>query len=126
LRPPRRRSAPTSAQSYVNRLAGPDEPDADDDGLRALTCALPRSPPSRRYAKRVDTEALELTDKLFAEHRVAIKGLRDVRQQEYEDIPRDGEHDPQLGTLRPPHADRRGSPSRRTVRSPWRPSRRFT
>jgi hypothetical protein len=51
--------------------------------------------------EKVDTEALEITDKLFAEHRVAIKGLPDVRQQEYEDI-RAMATDPQLGTLRPP------------------------
>ena len=50
---------------------------------------------------KVDREALELTERLFAEHRVAIKELPDERQQEYEDI-RAMATDPQKGVLRPP------------------------
>jgi type III restriction enzyme len=50
---------------------------------------------------KVDLETLELTGRLFAEHRVAIKELPDVRQQEYEDI-RAMTTDPQKGVLRPP------------------------
>ena len=41
------------------------------------------------------------TPRVFAEHRVAIKELPDVRQQEYEDI-RAMTTDPQRGALRPP------------------------
>jgi type III restriction enzyme len=85
------------AQSYVNHVAGPDDPSADDDGLRQayVRAAV------KEVREKVDIEAVELTDKLFAEHRVAIKGLPDVRQQEYEDI-RAMATDPQIGTLRPP------------------------
>jgi type III restriction enzyme len=50
---------------------------------------------------KVDREALELTDLLFAEHRVAIKSLPDIRQQEYEEI-RAMATEPQKGALRPP------------------------
>ena len=42
-----------------------------------------------------------MTDRLFAQHRVAIKELPDVRQQEYEDI-RAMATDPQKGVLSPP------------------------
>jgi type III restriction enzyme len=50
---------------------------------------------------KVDVEALELTDRLFAQHRVAIKELPDIRQQEYEDI-RAMATDRQKSALRPP------------------------
>jgi type III restriction enzyme len=89
------------AQSYVNHRAGPDTPEADDDGLReayVLTAALANVKEAR---EKVDFEALELTNKFFAENRVAVKGLPDVRQQEYEDI-RAMATDPQKGTLRKP------------------------
>jgi hypothetical protein len=50
---------------------------------------------------KVDAEALQLTDRLFAQHRVAVKELLDVRQQEYENI-RAMTTEPQKGVLRPP------------------------
>lgn len=89
------------AQSYVNYLAGPDDDDTDDDGLREAYVRAAALATAKEVRARVDVEALELTNKLFAEHRVALKGLPDVRQQEYEDI-RALATDPQLGTLRPP------------------------
>jgi type III restriction enzyme len=55
----------------------------------------------KEVREKVDLEALELTDRLFAEHRVAIKELPDVRQQEYEDI-RAMATSPQSGELRQP------------------------
>jgi type III restriction enzyme len=89
------------AQSYVNHVAGPDDPSADDDGLRQAYVRAAALATVKEVREKVDIEAVELTDKLFAEHRVAIKGLPDVRQQEYEDI-RAMATDPQIGTLRPP------------------------
>jgi type III restriction enzyme len=89
------------AQSYVNHLAGPDNSDADDDGLREAYVRAAALATVKEVREKVDFEALELTEKLFAEHRVAVKGLPDVRQQEYEDI-RAMATDPQLGALRPP------------------------
>jgi type III restriction enzyme len=89
------------AQSYVNHVTGPDDPDGDDDGLREAYVRAAALATVKEVREKVDAEAIELTDKLFAEHRVAIKGLADVRQQEYEDI-RAMATDPQLGTLRPP------------------------
>jgi type III restriction enzyme len=50
---------------------------------------------------KVDEEALELTNRLFMESRVAVKGLSDVRQQEYEDI-RAMATEPQRSVLRTP------------------------
>jgi type III restriction enzyme len=89
------------AQSYVNHLAGPDDAEAGDDGLREAYVRASALATVKEVRDKVDVEATELTDKLFAQHRVSLKGLSDVRQQEYEDI-RAMATDPQLGTLRPP------------------------
>jgi len=89
------------AQSYVNHLAGPDEDDSDDDGLREAYVRVAALATVKEIRDKVDREALELTGRLFAQHRVAIKALPDIRQQEYEDI-RAMTTDPQRGELRPP------------------------
>lgn len=89
------------AQSYVNHLAGPDDEGSDDDGLREAYVRTAALASVKEVRDKVDLEALELTDRLFAEHRVAIKGLSDVRQQAYEDI-RAMATDPQRGVLRSP------------------------
>jgi type III restriction enzyme len=88
------------AQSYVNYLAGPDDA-SDDDGLREAYVRVVALAAVKEVRDKVDLEALELTDRLFAEHRVAIKELPDVRQQEYEDI-RAMATTPQRGVLRQP------------------------
>ena len=91
------------AQSYVNHAAGPDTPDADDDSLRdayVRTAALATVPEVR---VKVDREADELTSCWFAEHRVAIRGLPDDRQQEYELI-RAMATEPQRGELGRPRS----------------------
>src|SRR5690606_20874132 len=84
------------AQSYVNHLAGSDD---EDDELREAYVRTAALATIKEIRQRVDQEALELTEKLFAEHRVAIKELPDVRQQEYEDI-RAMATEPQRGVLR--------------------------
>jgi len=89
------------AHSYVNHLAGADEDDSGDDDLREAFVRTAALATVKEVRDQVDREALELTDRLFAEHRVAIKGLTDVRQQDYEDI-RAMATDPQRGVLRPP------------------------
>lgn len=73
------------AQSYVNHLAG-NADDADDDGLREAYVRAAALANVKDVREKVDTEALELTQRLFAEHRVDLKGLPDTRQQEYDDI----------------------------------------
>lgn len=88
------------AQSYVNHLAGPDDT-ADDDGLREAYVRATALATVKEVRDKVDKEALALTGRLFAKHQVVVKGLPDVRQQEYEDI-RAMSTEPQRGTLRPP------------------------
>ena len=88
------------SQSYVNHLAGPDD-DADDDGLRDAYVRAAALANVKEVREKVDAEALELTQRLFAEHRVDIKTLSDTRQQEYEDINAMAT-EPQRGNLRPP------------------------
>ncbi len=89
------------AQSYVNHIAGPDDKGSDDDGLREAHVRAAALATVKDVRDKVDVEALELTGRLFAQHRVVIKELPDVRQQEYEDI-RAMATDPQKGVLRPP------------------------
>jgi len=89
------------AQSYVNHVAGADDEDADDDGLREAYVRISALATVKEVREKVDREAIELTEKLFAEHRVAIKELSDARQQEFEDI-RAMTTNPQKGTLRRP------------------------
>ena len=88
------------AQSYVNHLAGPDQ-ENDDDGLREAYVRAAALATVKELRDKVDFEALELTERLFAQHRVTIKALPDVRQQEYEDI-RAMATEPQKGVLRAP------------------------
>lgn len=74
------------AGSYVNHLAGPDDEDADDDGLRdayVLASALAYVPAVR---EAVDAAADRTAEAWFAEHDEAIEGLVDQRQQEYRAI----------------------------------------
>jgi type III restriction enzyme len=89
------------AQSYVNHLAGPDDESADDDSLREAYVRTTALATVKDVRDRVDKESLEITNRLFSQHRVAIQGLPDARQQEYEDI-RAMATEPQEGTLRPP------------------------
>jgi len=89
------------AQSYVNHVAGPDDEEAGDDGLREAYVRISALATVKEVREKIDQEALELTERFFAEHRVAIKELSDVRQQEYEDI-RAMTTEPQRGTLRRP------------------------
>jgi type III restriction enzyme len=89
------------AQSYVNLVAGPDDEDADDDGLREAYVRISALAAVKDLRVRIDAEALDLTEKLFAEHRVAIKGLPDARQQAFDEI-RAMATDPQKGVLRQP------------------------
>ena len=89
------------AQSFVNHVAGPDDPESDGDGLREAYVRAAALATVKELRGKVDIEATELTDKLFAQHRVALKELPDVRQQEYEDIRALATH-PQRGILRPP------------------------
>ncbi len=88
------------AQSYVNHLAGSDS-EGDDDGLREAYVRAAALATVKEVRDKVDAEALQLTERLFAEHRVAIKSLPDIRQQEYENI-RAMATEPQMGALRAP------------------------
>jgi len=89
------------AQSNVNHLAGPDNPDGDDDGLREAFVRASALATVREVRERLDRDARELAERLFVEHRVAIKDLPDIRQQQFEDI-RAMTTEPQRGTLRRP------------------------
>ncbi len=89
------------AQSYVNHVAGPDSAGTDDSELRAAYVRAAALATVKEVRDKVDAEALELTRSLFDQHRVAIKQLSDIRQQEYEDI-RAMATEPQRGVLRRP------------------------
>ncbi|MCA8979971.1 MAG: DEAD/DEAH box helicase family protein, partial [Planctomycetes bacterium] len=86
------------AQSYVGHLADSSEDDEDLRHAYVRASALATVKPLR---EKIDSDADHLALTWFAEHRVAIKGLTDERQQEYEDI-RSLATEPQRGELRRP------------------------
>lgn len=109
------------AQSYVIHLAGAD--DDDDDGLREAYVRTAALATVKEVRDKVDREALEFTDSLFAEHAAAIGQLSDARQQEYEDI-RAMATAPQMGKLRRPARGFEGfseAKDGRTVAAPLAP-----
>jgi len=89
------------AQSYVNHLAGED--DEDDDGLREAFVTVSGLAIVKAVRERVDAEAKELADRWFDQHRVAVKGLPDERQQAFEEI-RASAIEPQRGELKRPRS----------------------
>ena len=91
------------AQSYVNHLAGADDEGAADDGLRDAFVKAAALATIKEVREKVDQEANKLASNWFAEHRVAIKSLPDVRQALYEEI-RALAIDPQLGSLGRPRS----------------------
>lgn len=86
------------AQAYVNHLAGDDD---DDDSLREAFVNVSGLAIVKTIREKVDREADELAENWFAEHRVAIKGLSDERQQAFEEI-RAEATEPQRGELKRP------------------------
>lgn len=89
------------AQSFVNYLVNPDDSGSEDDTLRDAYVATAALATIKEIRERVDQEAIEMTNRLFAESRVAIKQLNDLKQQEYETI-RAMATEPQRGVLRQP------------------------
>ena len=83
LRRPRKRSDLDIAQR-MNHLA--DEDDEGDDGLRDAYVRTAALSMIKEIREKGDQEATALVEKWFALHRVAIKSLPDVRQQDYEEI----------------------------------------
>ena len=82
----------------MNHLAGDDE---EDDGLREAFVKVSALAIVKEVRRRVDREADELAAKWFAEHRVAMMGLSDERQQHFEEI-RAEATEPQRGELKRP------------------------
>jgi hypothetical protein len=87
------------AQSYVNHLV--EESDDNDDDLREAYVRASALATVKALREKIDRDADELARFWFAEHRVAILGLSDERQQEYEDI-RSIATEPQTGDMRRP------------------------
>lgn len=74
------------AQSYVDHLAGADEPDADEDGLRAAYVRTAALATVGIVREKVDAAAKEIVDEWFADQRVALLGLSDERREAYDEI----------------------------------------
>lgn len=74
------------AQSYVDLLAGPDDQEAEDDGLRAgyvKAIALATVPSVR---EQIDEVAKGIVDNFLKDHHDEIQQLSDERRGTYEDI----------------------------------------
>lgn len=89
------------AQSYVDHLAGEDDPDADDDGLRGAYVRAAALATIAIVREKVDVAAKDLVDEWFADHRVALLGLSDERREVYDEI-RAQAVEPQLQPLHRP------------------------
>ena len=87
------------ALSYVNHLV--DSSGADDEELRDAFVRVSALATVKPMREAIDRDADELVGTWFAEHRHAILGLTDERQQEYEDI-RSLATEPQTGDMRRP------------------------
>jgi len=89
------------AQSYVDHLAGEDDPKADDDGLRGAYVTAAALATIAIVREKVDLAAKDIVDEWFAQHRVALLGLSDDRREVYDDI-RAQAVEPQLQQLHRP------------------------
>jgi type III restriction enzyme len=87
------------ALSYVNHLL--DASSADDEDVREAYVRASALATVKPLREKIDRDADELVGAWFAEHRVAILGLTDERQQEYEDI-RSLATEPETGDMRRP------------------------
>ncbi len=74
------------AGSYVDHLAGPDNPDADDDGLRDAYVRVTALSLVPEVAQEIDREADKLVEGWLGKYRVEIKDLSDERQAIYNEI----------------------------------------
>lgn len=74
------------AGTYVDHLAGPDDPDTDDDGLRDAHVKVAALALVPDVARDLDREADKLANTWFDTYRVAVKDLTDERQSVYNDI----------------------------------------
>jgi len=74
------------AGSYVDHLTGPDDPDADDDGLRDAYVRVAALSLIPEIAQELDREADKLAETWLGKYRVEIKDLSDERQAIYNDI----------------------------------------
>src|SRR5207247_10600059 len=75
--------------------------DNDDEDRREADVRASALATVKPLREKIDGDADELACVWFAEHRVAILGLSDERQQEYEDI-RSLATEPQTGDMRRP------------------------
>ncbi|CCH69548.1 conserved hypothetical protein [Phycicoccus elongatus Lp2] len=93
--------SPDLAGTYADRLAGPDDENTDDDGLRdayVKVAALALVPEVR---EDLDTAAAKLAAKWFDQYRVAFKDLTDERQAVYNDIKAMSAHPQRMALTRP-------------------------
>ncbi len=74
------------AQSYVDHLAGEDDPDADDDGLRMAYVRAAALATVAIVREKVDAAAKDIVDEWFADQRVALLSLSDERREAYDKI----------------------------------------
>lgn len=87
--------------AYVDHLAGPDDPNTDDEALRDAHVAIAALALVREVRDTLDREADTLTTRWFDEHRVAILDVSDERLAEYNEI-RAMSTDPQRMTITRP------------------------
>lgn len=78
--------SPDVARTYADYLAGPDDPDGDEDGLANAHVKLAALALVPEIKADLDREADKITISWLAQHRVAIKGLSDERRSVYNEL----------------------------------------
>ncbi|CAM3807490.1 DEAD/DEAH box helicase [Occultella aeris] len=78
--------SPALAGTYVDHLAGPEDPETGEDGLRDAHVKVAALALVPEVVADLEREATNLTGRWFGDYRVAIKDLTDERQAVYNDI----------------------------------------
>ena len=112
------------AGSYVDHIAGPDNPDGDDDGIRDAYVNVAALSLIPEVADDIDREADKVARKWLEEYRVEIKDLTDERQAIYNDIRAMSTQPQRMAITRPKNAfvetkayDEEGNPTPLPTRS---------
>lgn len=92
------------AGSYVDHLAGPDDPDTDDDGLRDAYVRVAALAMVPEVVAELDREADKLTAKWFDDYRVGIRDLSDERRDVYNEIKAMSTEPQRVSLIRPKNA----------------------
>jgi hypothetical protein len=89
------------ARKYADHLAGPDDAESDDDGLRDAHLRIAALALVEGAKESLEDEAKKLANRWLTRHRVAIKDLEHSRQAVYNELISQATEPQRLDILRP-------------------------